>query len=635
VKNQAVILFLLLALPSVMCAQTATDDFQAKADTAKVKHTNRTEEKIVDSLRINYFTTQVFELPAKEAIDYNSLDRYHVYSDPLAISMSTYGQAAYALIWKPVQGSGFKFGRLDNLIRDPVDFAYYDVNVPYTAAKAIIGSKLEQHMYILHTQNIKRNWNISVDMQRLDNGGFFTTGTSEYNLVNFGTNYRSKNSKYTLFANFAVSKHLNLENGGIADIATFESQRVTEMALNVNMVDANTSRKNSRANLEQHFYLGKSTMLYPDSLGKGVFKPSHRIVVQSRMDNTTYRFRDNFSYLSGYDTTYFDSTVTNDVNELLSYSNSFRFERVRSSDSTSSNVYYSIGGKHGLYKMSLYDLDTTVSNMEVTGIFRYRGGTKLTAELASDYVIDGYNAGDYHQNVSLRYQSTSALDEIEVYGSLYQNEPSWTEQQYTSNAFRWDNDFSKTVVQSAGLKLGSKCWNMCLSVDYSTIKNAVYFNSNAEPEQATEAVGILQGKLKKDLKWRKWHFDNTIQVQGLGGADVIRLPAIVTQTSLYLESKAFKGALETQIGVDLLYFSDYLGAAYMPATGSFYQQNYQMTGNYPFADFFFNARIDKVRFFAKLTHLNAGFFGYAFYAAPNYPFPPRALKFGLEWKFLN
>ena len=71
----------------------------------------------------------------------------------------------------------------------------------------------------------------------------------------------------------------------------------------------------------------------------------------------------------------------------------------------------------------------------------------------------------------------------------------------------------------------------------------------------------------------------------------------------------------------------------MPATGQFYLQSQNKLGNYPFVDFFLNAKIKSVRVFVKVDHLNSGLMGNNYMITPHYPYNDRMYKIGISWRF--
>ncbi len=73
----------------------------------------------------------------------------------------------------------------------------------------------------------------------------------------------------------------------------------------------------------------------------------------------------------------------------------------------------------------------------------------------------------------------------------------------------------------------------------------------------------------------------------------------------------------------------------MPMLRSFYIQDQELVGNYPYFDFYVAAKVKSARVFVKLSHINSGFSGTGYYAAPNYPMADRMLRLGVDWTFWN
>src|SRR2546430_1673729 len=105
------------------------------------------------------------------------------------------------------------------------------------------------------------------------------------------------------------------------------------------------------------------------------------------------------------------------------------------------------------------------------------------------------------------------------------------------------------------------------------------------------------------------HFNNTINYQTTQNTDIIRLPSLLTFSQLYYENKFFKNNLWLQFGAQARYVSAYMANAYMPETNQFYLQDKKNYGDYVFIDVFFNAQIDRFRFFLLASHINQGLTG--------------------------
>ena len=73
----------------------------------------------------------------------------------------------------------------------------------------------------------------------------------------------------------------------------------------------------------------------------------------------------------------------------------------------------------------------------------------------------------------------------------------------------------------------------------------------------------------------------------------------------------------------------------MPATTIMYLQDDISIGNFPYFNFFVDLKIDDFVFFVRLENITQGMFGYNYYAAPLYPLPDFAFRFGATWRFFN
>ncbi|OFY61007.1 MAG: hypothetical protein A2V50_04590 [Bacteroidetes bacterium RBG_19FT_COMBO_42_10] len=128
-------------------------------------------------------------------------------------------------------------------------------------------------------------------------------------------------------------------------------------------------------------------------------------------------------------------------------------------------------------------------------------------------------------------------------------------------------------------------------------------------------------------------------VQKSSNPDILDLPLVAVRSAGFFEHtfrfKQTNGRLATQLGVDAMYNTMYYPYSYMPATGRFYRQDQEKTGNYPFINVFLNLKLKRTRIFVMLDHLNSGLMGNNYYMIPSYPMNIRMLRYGLAWTFYN
>ena len=116
---------------------------------------------------------------------------------------------------------------------------------------------------------------------------------------------------------------------------------------------------------------------------------------------------------------------------------------------------------------------------------------------------------------------------------------------------------------------------------------------------------------------------------------IIPLPDLSAYGNLYLSFPIAK-VLNTQIGVDCRYHTEYYAEGYQPATLSFYNQREFKIGNYPMMNVYANMKLKMVRFYVLYSNFNQGMFGgNNYFSMLHYPINPATLQFGVSVDFAN
>jgi Putative porin len=92
---------------------------------------------------------------------------------------------------------------------------FYTTTKPYSEIGYLIGPNAEQIINLLHTQNIRPNWNFAVQYRLINSPGFLKTQSTNHSTFRFSSNYQSKNKRYNLFLAVAGNTLQSSENGGI------------------------------------------------------------------------------------------------------------------------------------------------------------------------------------------------------------------------------------------------------------------------------------------------------------------------------------------------------------------------------------------------------------------------------------
>jgi hypothetical protein len=173
-------------------------------------------------------------------------------------------------------------------------------------------------------------------------------------------------------------------------------------------------------------------------------------------------------------------------------------------------------------------------------------------------------------------------------------------------------------------------------VTVENIKNQIYFNEQVQPRQTPLTIQNISFFIHKDvLLFRHLGMNAKYNYQSSSYQTIVSIPNHVINGALYYQGNLFKQALQLQIGFNVQYFSEFYGYSYTPALNQYYIQTKSVVGNYPYVDFFLNARIKPVRIFIKIDHLNQGLSGANYGLIPSYLQNDRAFKFGINWLFFD
>jgi hypothetical protein len=192
---------------------------------------------------------------------------------------------------------------------------------------------------------------------------------------------------------------------------------------------------------------------------------------------------------------------------------------------------------------------------------------------------------------------------------------------------RADQLFGTVIIKSGTL-------TFMPSLTITNLDNYIFFDELARPQQVATPIQLVYAGVNLDYRWKilRTQHEAIYTLRSGPEADVIRIPAFFVTSRLFAEGPLFKKALYMQLGVQVHYKSNYKGDAYMPATGQFHLQQEFVLRAYPLFEVFANARINRVRLFAKFAHVNQGLvYGNGYFISPYFPGQPRTLAFGANW----
>jgi hypothetical protein len=269
-----------------------------------------------------------------------------------------------------------------------------------------------------------------------------------------------------------------------------------------------------------------------------------------------------------------------------------------------------------------------------------RKGSILTYNARGELCMVGYDLGEFR--VSGDLQTTFPLfgkkASIKANGYLRNVTPAFFQQRHHSRYFWWDpqtRPLSHTQQVYAGGEVFLESTHTTLSAGVESIQNYIYFNRKGLPEQYTGNLQVLSARLRQDIRYRSFCWENEAAFQASSEQDVLPLPQLSAYSNLYIHFKLAK-VLTVQMGADVHYHTAYYAPYYEPATQQFQLQGEKEIGNYPLINGYLNFHLKQTRFFAMFYNLGSSFIGEpAYFSLLHYPLNPMTLKIGVAVLFNN
>ena len=276
--------------------------------------------------------------------------------------------------------------------------------------------------------------------------------------------------------------------------------------------------------------------------------------------------------------------------------------------------------------------------------FRYQveGETAITGDEIGTFSIDGKAGFDF----SLFKKEVK----LNAYAFIKNNRPSFYYRHYHSEHYWWDNDnLDKEFRTRIAGEMHIPSWGTRLHAGIENVKNYTYIANNAiettpgrflnrfNVEQESENIQVFTATLEQDVKLGIFNLNTKLTYQNSSNKSVLPLPELNVYANMFLKFKIAK-VLDTELGADVWYFTEYYAPDYSPALGQFVQQNQAdkiAIGNYPIASVYANFLLKQTRFYVKYYHANESIGNKKHFLVPHYPTTKGVLWLGLSWNFYN
>jgi hypothetical protein len=590
------------------------------------------------------------------------------------IYLGNLGNAYRSILFSPNFSAGFDpgFHAFDIYKWTAEKVRFFNTTRPYSAITYQLGSRVEQLIELMHTQNIRPNWNFLFQYRLINSPGFFKNQKTNHNNYLLSSWFQSKNKRYNNYFLLLGNKLQATENGGIRDNGNYLDSINFKDRFNIptklggdevfstnffsNKI--NTGNKYSEFSflLRQQYDLGRKDSLVTDSTVVPLFYPRLRFEYSFSLIKLNYNFIDlAHSSNSGafyipdslYYQNYYGYTLKNDTfilrdkwSEIINDFSVYQFP-----DAKNLQQFIRLGirvqnlsGEFALQKKSFFN---------TAGHAEYRNKTRnqqWDIEASGKLYFTGLNAGDFDAHISLQRLLGKKIGSLQLGFENANRTPSFIFDSrssfylhHTIETFKKENNthlYVSYMLPSFKLRLAGH---------YYLLTNYSYISKYYQLKQESSLFNVLQIDLQKTVKLGKhWNWHAEFYFQQVVGNAPVHVPAIYSRNRIGYEGNLGFKNLDIAFGAEVRYRSAYKADNYSPITGQFFPQD-SITISNPLPDIsvYVHFRIKPFKAFIRAENLNTartrGGFGFTNnnLVAPGYPLPGLQIRIGIYWSFVN
>jgi hypothetical protein len=670
-----IVLFLLLLAGFGVGQSTAQDLKTTVKDNKELDSLRKKEEEGLDSIvftskYVRYTTLKL----TKDSIQTLALDtslngfqNFSVLVQPRRPTVGTgnLGLAAMPMLFEPSKTIGFDAGfhTLDNYAMTHDDVKYYKARTPFTSLYYVAAGDAEQVFKVIHSQNVKKNFNIGANFNRIGaNGVYSRQRGDDLNGALFSW-YQSPNKRYNLWSNAVFNTLKAAENGSISNDSIYTSPQ----QLGLNRIAERTRLNNARQIWRQGSFLLKQSYFVGriDSLAQEIsdkILPTNKITYSFKYEKNSYAFqKDEADDHTAIPIGFADASFTDDSTSYKHMQNEFVYSfflRAKSSSIIKNELKVDAGIRHdyynytqmGLYPDSttFYKYNATFQNITLLGSAGYRFSNRIDLNLDVEQIFQGRHTGDFLYEAKSNVLLSNSVGRV-VLGAYFQNKsPEEIYNRYVGNHYNWLNNFDRTKTVNLSFKYLNDKLKLDATAQYYLINNYMYFKWRVSdqhttladsltivPTQLSGSINLLKIAVGKRFTFGKFHLESYVVYQKTDNPDVLRTPELYTFNTFYIDQTFFK-ALKTNVGFDIRYNTPYKNYSYSPAAGQFFAGEGQTFESTPIVDVWVKASLRKANLFIKCDYVNQGFPIKGYYTINQYPMQDRLLfKFGVQWNFYD
>jgi len=579
------------------------------------------------------------------------------------LSLGNNGNATRSMIFQPLLKAGFDAGfhAYDAYLFTLENTKFYQTTRPFTQMGYMLGSKAEQMVSVMQTQNFKSNFNYSLEYRLINSPGNYKNQNTNHNNIRLTGNYQSKNKRYSAALVVISNKLKSAENGGIQFDSLLNDSRFNDRFLLATRLGTNSSFSRNPFStvintgtfytddvilLRQQYDLGTQvSKLNEDSSITKLFYPRLRLQYNLKYSKQRYRFTDFITDSAAY-ADYMAYPIG--VNDTVSFSDQWtsiqnEFAIITFPEKQNLNQFLKLGAALQYLRGNFANSSERWANFSVSGEYRNRTrNQKWDIEAAARLFVSGLNKADYEALIKMKTLLSKKLGYLETGFQNVNRTPSYVFNAQSAFPTTGAANLNKENYTRLFGTLNIPATGIQIAANYYLVSNYTYFDSMYSFKQEGTLFNILQIGLTKKFKLsRKWNWYTEIYLQQTTGNPPVHIPFLLTRNRLAFEGTFYKN-LRLSTGLELRYHSPFKADGYSPLLGQFYFQDRMNISNRPDINAYLNFCIKRFYAFIRLENLNtlASNTGGIGFTKPNVPAPNYAgngmwLHLGIVWNFVN
>lgn len=574
------------------------------------------------------------------------------------------GNPTRSLLFNPMRGIGWDggFHALDPFAFTVQESRFMNTTKAYTELGYLVGSKAEQQISVLHTQNISPDWNAVAQYRLITAPGTFNSQNSSHNNIRINSDYTSKNRRYHAYVIILSNTLQSAENGGIRDPAFLVNENPayndrfnvpTNLApsiyssrnfFKVNLLTGN--RYTNRNLLYRHqFDFGKKDSTVTDSTVIRYYLP------RLRLEHTIESSSNNYEYLdvqpigaSTFYSTHYGITQLPDTVRFSMKNTALKndFSIIQFPDANNLLQFFKAGISLLQYRNVSGVYNDPFTNILLHGEYRnLTRNKKWDMLLYGEFITAGRDIGNYAVKAHLQRSLGSNVGNLQIGFENANRTPSYIYKNPTAFPLKYNTKLADENIANLYGVLYLKKINAFLQFNYFLISNYTYLKNFTDVDQYNTVFQLLRGGLTKEIRlYRNFKWSTEVFIQSIPSNAPIHLPSFFTRNRIGYEGNPFRN-LFLATGIEVRYHTAYYADGYSPLNGQFFYQSAERINNRPDIHIYNNFRIRSFTGFVRLENLNTASSQYGFgfkqnnFAAPLYPTPGLVFRLGVFWNFVN